>query len=161
MNLGWTFPEKSFQKLRSVCNRIKQPFMSCACLMIDGFLWWLLGQQKAICKHIRLVHVSEFSYMKRNPRRRHDVDSCHFTKFIHTNSLWHRDGYDISCHQTCSNPSLCWALLHRSPVCLNTRICATAMNSSICHCETSGMLMSLHKTCYWRHLPLMPSPKLH
>ena len=127
----------------------------------DSFLWWLLSQQKAICKHIRLVHVSEFSYMKRNPRRRHDVDSCHFTKFIHTNSLWHRDGYDISCHQTCSNPSLCWALLHRSPVCLNTRICATAMNSSICHCETSGMLMSLHKTCYWRHLPLMPSPKLH
>ena len=101
----------------------------------DSFLWWLLSQQKAICKHIRLVHVSEFSYMKRNSRRRHDVDSCHFTKFIHTNSLWHRDGYDgydISCHQmSCSNPSLCWALLHRSPVCLNTRICATAMNSSL------------------------------
>lgn len=100
----------------------------------DSFLCWLLSQQKAICKHIRLVHVSEFSYMKRNSRRRHDVDLCHFTKFIHINSLWHRhgDGYDISCHQmSCSNPGLCWALLHRSPVCLNTRICATAMNSSI------------------------------
>ncbi len=151
MHLGWTPSQKSFPKAKWRFMFLFDDRPSTTVASYGGFR---VNKNQEICKHIRLVHVAEFSL-------RHEKKSkttwCRITSPnspIHTNSLWHMDVYDISCHHmSCSNASLCWALLHRSPVCLNTRVCATVMNSSICH---------------WRHftnlptegISLLSSPKL-